>query len=218
MHHDLQTFADSDSLAESAAQFILDRAHLAVTGTGRFTMALSGGDTPWKMLAQLVLLDMPWEKTWIYQVDERIAPRGDKMRNLTHLERALGNVRPCVRAMPVDDLDLAKATRDYARELPEQIDLIHLGLGRDGHTASLVPDDPALEVTDSLIAITGVYQNLRRMTFTFPAIARADQILWLVTGSDKRSPLSMLVNGDTSIPAGRVEAARSLIMADHAAI
>jgi len=217
VHHDLQTFADTDSLAESAARYIADQAHNAVAKTGRFTIAMSGGNTPWAMLSRLALLDVPWDETWIYQVDERIAPRGDHMRNLTHLESCLAKVRPVIKAMAVEDIDLERATRDYAGELPERIDLVHLGLGSDGHTASLIPGDPVLDVSDRLIAITGEYQNFRRMTFTYPALARADQILWLVTGSDKQRPLSMLVNGDASIPAGRVEAPRSLIMADQAA-
>ncbi|HVB00536.1 MAG TPA: 6-phosphogluconolactonase [Acidimicrobiales bacterium] len=217
MHHDLQTFADTDALAEGAARYIADRAHSAVAKTGRFTVAMSGGNTPWAMLSQLALLDVPWNETWIYQVDERIAPRGDHTRNLTHLERCLAKVRPVIKAMAVEDTDLERAARDYAGELPERIDLVHLGLGSDGHTASLIPGDPVLDISDRLIAITGEYQNFRRMTFTYPALASADQILWLVTGSDKQRPLSMLVSGDASIPAGRVEAPRSLIMADQAA-
>jgi len=94
---------------------------------------------------------------------------------------------------------------------------VHLGLGPDGHTASLVPGDPVLEVTDALVAVTQPYQGHRRMTLTYPALARADQLLWLVTGADKREPLAKLLAGDESIPAGRVVAARSVVMADQAA-
>lgn len=217
MHHELQTFADPGTLAKDAARFIAERAREAVTRTGRFTFATSGGNTPWAMLSELALLEVPWHETNFFQVDERIAPRGDLMRNLTHLERCLAKVDPTIRAMEVNASDLEGAANDYGSVLPDRIDLIHLGLGTDGHTASLIPGDDVLEVKDRLIAITGEYQGFRRMTFTFPAIASADQILWLVTGADKQRPLSMLVNGDTSIPAGRVEATRSLIMADQAA-
>lgn len=217
VHHELQVFADPDALATAAAEYVANFARERVASTGRFTVALSGGETPWKMLSALALLDVPWEETRIYQVDERIAPQDDPMRNRTHLERCLAKVSPTIHAMPVDAVDLERAAKDYGAELPDRIDLVHLGLGVDGHTASLVPGDRVLEVTDRLIAVTGEYQGLRRMTFTFPAIALADQILWLVTGQEKHRPLSMLVNGDPSIPAGRAKAARSLIMADQAA-
>lgn len=218
VHHELQTFPDADALAEGAARFIAKRAHELVTAKGSFSVAMSGGKTPWAMLVELSSLDLPWADMVIYQVDERIAPPGDPMRNLTNLERCLATVHPSIVPMAVNDSDLTVASRCYGAALPERIDLIHLGLGADGHTASLIPGDPVLEVTDRLVAVTGEYQNYRRMTITYPALARADEILWLVSGIDKRQALSMLMNGDTSIPAGRVEAAGSLIMTDQIAI
>jgi 6-phosphogluconolactonase len=119
--------------------------------------------------------------------------------------------------MPVTDADLDSAAAAYAAALPERFDLVHLGLGPDGHTASLVPGDPVLAVQDRLVALTQPYQGHRRMTLTYPALARADQLLWLITGADKRDPLARLLAGDDSIPAGRVRAGRSLILADRAA-
>ena len=133
-------------------------------------------------------------------------------RNLTHLRESLGNADPEVIAMPVEDADLEAAAGAYAKRLPDRFDLVHLGLGPDGHTASLVPGDPVLEVADRLVAVTEPYQGHRRMTLTYPALARADQVLWL-----KREALARLLAGDQSIPAGRVEARHSMILADAAA-
>jgi 6-phosphogluconolactonase len=138
-------------------------------------------------------------------------------RNLAHLHQALGPAPAQVLAMPVNDSDLVAAAAGYAALLPEDFDLVHLGLGPDGHTASLVPGDPVLAVTDRLVALTQPYQGRVRMTLTYPALARARQILWLVTGGDKKDPLAKLLAADTTIPAGRVEAAASLVMADRAA-
>ena len=168
------------------------------------------------MFADLADLDMPWESVEIYQVDERVAPEGDPLRNLTHLRESLGPQLPVqVHPMPVEADDLERAARDYAGDLPATIDLIHLGLGSDGHTASLVPGDPILDVDDRLIAITGrAYQGTHRMSMTYPQLSRTRGLLWLITGADKREPLQQLLTGDPSIPAGRVEAPASLILAD----
>jgi len=182
-----------------------------------FHFAVSGGHTPWAMFAALASQEVAWDATVIYQVDERVAPPGDPSRNLTHLTEALGSAPATVLPMPVNDADLAEAAGAYATDLPEQFDLVHLGLGPDGHTASLVPGDPVLSVTDRLVAVAGPYQDHMRMTLTYPALGRARQLLWLVTGTDKQAALSSLLAGDTTIPAGRVQAAASLILADQAA-
>ena len=158
----------------------------AVAAHGRFTFAVSGGHTPWAMFAALFEEDVPWEKVVLYQVDEREAPDGDADRNLTHLCQSLGSAPAEVVPMPVGDADLDAGATAYAGLLPEQFDLVHLGLGPDGHTASLVPGDPVLDEAERPVAVTGPYQGHRRMTLTYPALARADQLLWLVTGADKR--------------------------------
>ena len=184
---------------------------------GRFTFAVSGGHTPWAMFADLMKEDVPWQAVQIFQVDERVAPDGDPDRNLTHLRDSLGNAAAEVVPMPVNDPDLEAAADRYGQLLPQRLDMVHLGLGPDGHTASLVPSDPVLEVTDRLVAVTDPYQGHRRMTLTYPALERADQILWLIAGADKQDALGKLLANDPSIPAGRVRVQRSTILADAAA-
>ena len=217
MQHELENLPDPAAVAAAGATFVAELARAAVDAGGSFHFAVSGGHTPWAMFAELTQQQVPWDSVIIYQVDERVAPPGDPDRNITHLRQALGPAPAEVWPMPVNESDLEAAAAVYADALPEQFDLVHLGLGPDGHTASLVPGDPVLEVTDRLVALTRPYQDRVRMTLTYPALARASQLLWLVTGSDKKEPLAKLLAGDTTIPAGRVEASASLVMADRAA-
>jgi 6-phosphogluconolactonase len=214
---ELEILPDAAAVAERGAEYVAQRARAAVDDRGRFTLAVSGGHTPWAMFAHF-FGTMPWEKVTIYQVDERVAPDGDRDRNLTHLRASLppGGAAD-VRAMPVEALDLEGAAADYAASLPDALDLVHLGLGPDGHTASLVPGDPVLDVADRRVAVTGVYQGRRRMTLTYPTINGARQILWLVTGEDKVDALARLRAGDASIPGGRVSSSNALVIADAAA-
>jgi 6-phosphogluconolactonase len=214
---EIEVLSDAQAVAERGAEIVASAAAAAVAERGRFTFAVSGGRTPWAMFADLAG-KLPWEKVTIFQVDERIAPDGDPDRNLTELERSLppGGAAD-VRALPVWAEDLDAAAAMYADALPEQLDLVHLGLGPDGHTASLVPGDPVLDVTDRDVAVTGVYQSRRRMTLTYPVLNRARQILWLVTGDDKVDALQRLRAGDQSIPAGRVSATHAVVLADAAA-
>lgn len=217
MEHEFQVWETADAVARKAAGYVASLAQGAVAERGRFTFAVSGGHTPWAMFAALAQEDVPWPKVELFQVDERIAPEGDSSRNLTHLRESIGDAPARVYPMPVNDADLETAAAEYAASLPERFDLVHLGLGPDGHTASLVPGDPVLSVTGALVGVTQPYQGQQRMTLTYPALARADQLLWLVTGADKRDPLARLLAGDQSVPAGRVRAARSLVLADAAA-
>ena len=223
----IEVLPDADAVARRAAAFIAATARSAASDRGRFVFAVSGGRTPWVMLRALVQEDVPWEAVEIVQVDERAAPEGHPDRNLTHLRETLLEYAPLkpgqIHAMPVDADDLAAAARGYAETLHQltgpsgRLDLVHLGLGPDGHTASLVPGAPALEVRDVPVAVTGVYQGRRRMTLTFPVLDNARQILWVVTGDDKREMLLRLRDGDAAIPAGRVASHAAVVMADRAA-
>jgi len=216
LHHELELYTDGAAVAAAAADHVVDAAAAAVAERGQFHFAVSGGHTPWEMFAVLAERDLPWEQVVIYQVDERVAPEGDPDRNLAHLTTALAGAPASVVPMPVEDPDVDRGASLYAQRLPERFDLVHLGLGPDGHTASLVPGDAVLDVTDRPVAPTaGEYQGRRRMTLTYPGIARAARLLWLVTGASKVEPLAKLLAGDRSIPAGRVTAGRSVVMADR---
>ena len=224
---DIEVLADADAVAARAASVIAGHARAAFQARGRFLLAVSGGHTPWVMLRRLGKEEVPWRGVHVLQVDERIAPAGDADRNLTHLRQALLESAPLepaqIYAMPVESPDPKAAAAEYARTLerlagqPPIVDLVHLGLGSDGHTASLVPGDPVLQVSDRDVALTGVYQGRSRMTLTYPVINRARQILWVVTGSEKITPLGQLRDGDTSIPGGRVRRTQALVLADQAA-
>jgi 6-phosphogluconolactonase len=223
----VEILADAEAAARRAAEILAADAREAVAARGRFVMAVSGGQTPWMMLRALASEDVPWKAVHVLQVDERVAPAGDPDRNLTHLSESLLSNAPLppaqIHAMPVESADLPAAARAYAKTLetlagsPPVLDLAHLGLGPDGHTASLVPNDPVLEVTDRDVALTGVYKGRRRMTLTYPVLNRARRILWLVTGSEKVPMLARLRAGDTTIPAGRVRRDAALVLADSSA-
>jgi 6-phosphogluconolactonase len=215
---ELEVFADPGEVADAGATRLARWSREVVAVRGRCSVAVSGGKTPWAMFAALALLDFPWEQTVFFQVDERIAPAGAPERNLVHLRAALGDAPAQIVPMPVEAEDLERAAAGYAGRLPERLDIVHLGIGPDGHTASLVPDDPVLEIADRAVALTATaYQGQRRMTLTYPALARAGQLLWVIAGADKQSALGKLLAGDRSIPAGRVSAERSLVLADRAA-
>jgi 6-phosphogluconolactonase len=223
----IEVYPDDDTVARKAAAVIAADMRSALAARGRYVMAVSGGHTPWLMLRALAEEPLPWQQVNVVQVDERVASANDPERNLAHLRASL---LTCValppdhiHAMPVEATDLDHAAAQYASTLrdvagsPPVLDLVHLGLGPDGHTASLVPGDPALDVTDADVAVAGAYQGRRRMTLTFPIINRSRFVLWLVTGSEKTAALVRLRDGDRSIPAARVRQDRALLLADRAA-
>ena len=223
----IDVYADADAVARAAAKLIANEARDAVATRGKFVMAVSGGKTPWIMLRDLAQEEVPWNNVHVVQVDERVAPEGDPDRNLTHLRASLLEHAPLrpeqIYAMPVESGDLEAACVRYARILetiagsPPVLDLVHLGLGPDGHTASLVPGDAVLAMKDADVALTGIYQNRRRMTLTYPIINRARHVLWLVTGSEKTEMLARLQAGNVSIPASRVSRDHAVVLADRAA-
>jgi 6-phosphogluconolactonase len=223
----IEILVNAESVAKTAAKIIAVEAELAVAERGRFVMAVSGGKTPWLMLRALANEDVPWANVHIVQVDERVAPPGDADRNLTHLRESLLSHAPLpesqIYAMPVNENDLDAAAASYVQTLqkisgsPPVLDLVHLGLGADGHTASLIPGDAILEVADRDVAMTGVYQMRRRMTLTYPLLQRSRKILWVATGAEKAEMLAKLCVGDVSIPAGRLRREADLLLADQPA-
>lgn len=224
---EFEVLADEAAVAERAAACIAALARDAAAARGRFSLAVSGGKTPWAMLRALGEENIHWPTVHVFQTDERVAPHGDPGRNLTHLQESLLEHAPLaldqIHPMPVEAEDLSAAARNYGRTIeafagaPAVLDLVHLGLGPDGHTASLVPGDPVLQVVDRDVAATGVYLGRRRLTLTYPLINRARRILWVVTGAEKRAMLARLRAGDASIPAGGVRREGALVVADRAA-
>jgi 6-phosphogluconolactonase len=224
---EIRILADADAVAREGAALIAKEARVAVADRGRFTLAVSGGRTPWRMLRVLAEEDVPWKNLHVVQVDERVAPPGHPDRNLADLAESLLEHAPLpaeqLHPMPVEDHDLVAAAKRYAATLqkiagsPPVLDLVHLGLGPDGHTASLIPGDSVLDITDTEVGLTGVYQGRRRMTLTYPIINRSRRILWLVTGSEKAGVLVRLLNDDASIPAGRIRRGQAMVLADGAA-
>ncbi|HSN18552.1 MAG TPA: 6-phosphogluconolactonase [Gammaproteobacteria bacterium] len=224
----VEVAADAAGAARKAAAFIAERAREASRQGRHFLLGLSGGHTPRRMFKELSEQDMPWADVHLAQVDERLAPIGPE-RNLTMLkEDLIAHVNlpdENIHAMPVETDDPVAAARRYGEELrgvagiPLVLDVVHLGLGADGHTASLMPRDPVLKVQDKDVAVTtGAYGGLRRMTLSLPVLNRSRCVIWLVTGAGKAPMLERLLRGDRSLPAGRVARARATIFADRAAM
>ena len=216
----LEVLDDADAVHRRGAEIIAEAIKTDLSERGHCALAVSGGRDPWPMFSRLEEFELDWREIEIFQVDERVAPAGSPERNLTHLVESLSiGAQGSIRPMPVTDDDLEAAADRYAASLPDALDLAHLGLGPDGHTASLVPGDSVLEVTDKRVAMTsGEYQGVRRMTLTYPELQRTRRLLWVVTGEEKVDALRKLIDQDPSTPSGRVEpGGDSLILADRAA-
>ena len=214
----LEVLPDPDAAAARVAALVEESVNRFVTGGGRFAWAVSGGEGPDPMFRRVGALELPWSSIDTWQVDERVAPLGDPDRNRTRQERAFPSpALEGIRWMPVEDEDQEASAARYAATLPDRFDLVHLGLGTDGHTASLVPGDPVLDVVDRDVAVTGPYEGRRRMTLTYPALARSRLVVWLVTGEEKRGAVRSLIADDRSIPAARVAVADQILITDRAA-
>lgn len=214
---------DADDAAAWAAGTIATALGQALDARPRASLAVSGGRSPWVMMAHLFARDLPWHRIDLLQVDERVAPDGDERRNLTRI-LALLEGSPAAKAAlhPMRVADGAQAAvRDYSsvlHGLGGPIDVVQLGLGEDGHTASLAPGDPVLEVRDAPVAATAQpFNGTTRVTLTYPAIDAAGLVVWLVTGAAKREMAARLEAADPTIPAGRVRAAAQLLVLDEAA-
>lgn len=223
----LEVASTPDAAAELAARLIATLLGIALGRRPRASLALSGGNTPLPMFRALARQPLDWSAVHLYQVDERVVARGDPARNLGSLDEILVWRGPLPRRnlhpMWVDRADLASATASYGEELarvagePPILDVVHLGLGEDGHTASLFAEDPALAVTDRSVAVTGEQAGYRRMTLTLPVLNRARSIVWLVTGPGKGGVVGELHAGGAPFPAARVARRRAVLVVDKQA-
>jgi len=224
----LEVAKDAEAAARLAALFVAHCVRQAATVRGQAHVAFSGGTTPRRMLEHLAQQDdLPWESLHVFQVDERVAPDGDERRNLNLLRKSLvedGFLRPAqLHAMPIGAGDAESAARQYQSTLESiagssvMLDLVQLGLGTDGHTASLFPGDPEVSIDDRDVTATGVHAGLQRLTLTLPAINRARTRLWLVTSADKAARLRELVAGKGETPASLVRRDESFVIADRLA-
>lgn len=209
---DIVVAPDPREAASEAASWIARQLRNAVSRRGAASIALSGGSTPALMLAQLADLSVPWSATTIFQVDERVAPDGDPDRNATMLD-VLRSHRPSIRLMPVTASDLLAAMHQYAALLPDRLDIVHLGVGDDGHTASWPPGDPVINDVE-MVAMSGEYQGRMRMTLTVPVVNAARRRLVLATGTAKAPIIERWLLHDHALPVDRVGRGNTTVVLD----
>jgi 6-phosphogluconolactonase len=218
----LEVFDDPEAAAARGAALIAGQLRAAVAERGVATFAVSRGAFLFERLADE---RVPWERIHLFQVDERVAPDGDSSRNATQIRSALGaqveRHPERFHWMPVTAADLTAGARQYEAALicavgsPPVLDAVHLGLGVDGHTASIFASDADDERHD--VAVTPAHDGRRRMTLTMPLINRARSILWLVTGPDKAPALAHLLSGNPDLVATRIARHSAVIVADATA-
>jgi 6-phosphogluconolactonase len=216
--------ADSAALAESAAAAILQAAQAAVKAHGRFTIALAGGATPAATYARLALAPfvnaMPWDKTWVFFGDERmVTPDHPESNFRMAAEQLLGKVPLApdhVFRMHGEAEDSDAAAAEYAKTLAEicterrggvpRLDLVLLGVGVDGHTASLFPGSPAVrEVFRPVAAVHAAAAAIpERLTMTLPVFNAAARVFVLVAGGEKSKVVKSVLADKTLVPAGMI--------------
>jgi len=211
---DLRVAADARAAADEAAAWTATQLRNAVQRRGRATIAVSGGSTPAMMFAALAAAPVPWRKVSVFQVDERVAPDGDAARNAALLDLLPADAT--VVPMDVTAPDLHEAARRYAALLPAQFDVVHLGLGDDGHTASWAPGDPVVRST-ARVDITGAYRGHVRMTLTPSAVNGARHRVVLAAGADKAAPLEGWLLDAADLPVRRVRSSGTVVVVDVAA-
>ena len=210
----------AETAARSAADLIAASLRAAISARGTASVAFSGGQTPTTMLETLATLPLPWQRVHVFQVDERVVPDGDPERNSTALRHALlDRVDTNSHLMDVTALDLVESAQRYAGllQVHEPLDVVHLGIGDDGHTASWPPGAPVVDDRDHVVAIVGLFRGFVRMTITPPVVDRARAVVLLVAGTDKAPVLARMLAGDRSLPASRVLGERTVVVADEAA-
>jgi 6-phosphogluconolactonase len=215
---------DLEALSRQAANYVAQTLAAAATARGQCSIALSGGSTPrrtFELLAAPPLRDqVPWEATHVFWGDERFVPLDDPDSNYRLARERLLDRVPVperqVYPVPTDAGSAVAAAAQYERTLRgvfelevedvPRLDLIMLGLGADGHTASLFPDSPALDETRRLVVPNGAdYVPHERITFTFPVLNAARAVFFLVAGADKAPKVAAALGGDASVPAARVQ-------------
>ncbi len=221
-----EVLPDGAALAARTADLVAERLGEAVATRGRVTLAVSGGTTPLAFFSELAGRALPWEAVHVFQVDERVAPAGHPDRNLTGLRAALLDRVPIpptnVHPMPVDEPDLDAASATYAEGVAAAtgrsggIDVLHLGLGDEGHTASWPPGDPVVDAT-AAVAVVGPFNGRLRMTLTPPAVNRAGWIVWEIAGAAKAAVIPRLLAGDPALPCSHVRRHDVTLLADAAA-
>lgn len=214
----IEVHDDPGAAARACAAHLAQALRDGLARRSRGALALSGGRSAPLLLDLLARHDLRWDLIDLYQVDERIAPDGDPARNAGVLLAAFGALPARLHCYEVSDPDLRGALERYSRSLPDRFDAIHLGLGADGHCASLVPGDAVLDARGVAVAPSAdPYEGHRRVTLTYDGLARTERIVWLVVGADKRDALSALVRDDPTIPASLVRGGTQRIVCDTAA-
>jgi 6-phosphogluconolactonase len=218
---DIEIATTTEEIATRAAERVAALARASVAERAVCHVAFSGGRTPGLMFTALLSMEVPWRELHVWQVDERIAPASSPDRNLTQLQQDLLRRAPIppanIHPMPVEAADLDEAASSYAAELHQLadgvLDVVHLGLGDDGHTASWPPHHPILEARQTDVAVVGPFHGTMRMTLTPPAVNRARAIFFLVTGRDKAQVVSQLLGGNRALPASRVRSEGTVLLA-----